>query len=104
MSDIAMIYTLFPSMIEANDACHTLLREKLIACANRFAPAISHYEWQGEMQSQEKYPVLMKASLDQAENARARLSELHSYEVPAILVWTAKADTPFSGWVDEQIA
>ncbi len=104
MSEIALIYTLFPSSAEAERVCKTLLQENLVACANRFAPAISHFRWEGEVQAQEEHPVLLKANLDKAEQARDRLAELHSYDLPAIVMWPATTDAPFAGWIDEQVA
>jgi len=102
MSEIALIYTLFPNSIEANDACTALLEENLVACANRLAPAISHFRWDGAVQTQEEHPVLFKAAPDRVEEVRDRLNELHSYDLPAILTWTAKTDAPFASWVSEQ--
>ncbi len=104
MNEIALIYTLFPSAAEACDTCKTLLAEGLVACANRFAPVTSHYMWDGEMQAQEEFPVLFKASPANADAVRDRITELHSYDLPAVLVWTAAADAPYADWVSQQIA
>lgn len=102
-SDLVVIYVLFPTAGEAHDVCRTLLAERLIACANRMAPGISHYEWQGEMQAQEEHPVIIKTSADKAEAAMARIAKLHSYDVPAILQWpVAHAHPAFADWVGKQ--
>jgi periplasmic divalent cation tolerance protein len=105
MSDLMVIYTLFPSAGEAHDACRTMLEEQLIACANRLSPAISYHRWEGEADTSEEHPVIFKTSADRADAAMKRLSELHRYKVPAIIGWQATKSNPlFWSWVKEQTA
>lgn len=102
-TELVVIYVLFPTAGEAHDVCRILLEEKLIACANRMAPGISHYEWQGEMQASEEHPVIIKTSMERADEVMARIAKLHSYDVPAILQWpVAKARPEFAEWVGKQ--
>ena len=105
MSEVQVIYSLFGSADEAEAVCKTLLSEQLIACANRLAPAISHYEWDGEFRASEEYPVIFKTSADRTDAVLARIAELHSYDTPAILAWpAARAHGPFAEWVTGQVA
>ncbi len=103
MSDLMLIYALFPSAGEALDCCRTLLDERLIACANRLPPIISHYRWEGELQTVEEHPVLLKTSAARQAEAMARIAELHQYKLPAIMSWAAGAAHPaFAAWVGEE--
>lgn len=103
MSDVVLIFSLFPSAGEAHDCCRILLGEQLIACANRLSPAVSYYRWEGETDTSEEHPVIFKTSADRADAAMARLGELHRYQAPAIVGWQAdKANPLFAGWVQEQ--
>lgn len=103
MTEVRIIYSLFGSDEEIKSVCETLLFERLIACANRLAPCISHYEWQGEMQSKQEYPVLFKTTSERVAAAIERLSELSSYDVPAILSWPADhTNAQFANWVESQ--
>jgi periplasmic divalent cation tolerance protein len=103
MSDLVLIYSLFPSAGEAHDCCRTLVTEKLVASANRLTPAISYYAWNGEIDTSEEHPVLFKTSAACADAAIARIGELHRYQVPAILSWQAdKANPLFADWVVKQ--
>lgn len=103
MSDVVLIYSLFPSVGEAHDICRTLLEEQLVACANRLPPAISYYRWEGENDTSEEHPVIFKTGAAHAEAAMARLAELHRYKVPAIISWQADRANPlFSQWVKDQ--
>jgi periplasmic divalent cation tolerance protein len=103
MSDLVLIYSLFPSAGDAHDCCRMLLNEKLIACANRLSPAISYHSWEGEIDTSEEHPVLFKTSAACADAAMARIGELHRHEVPAIISWPAeKANPLFAAWIREQ--
>lgn len=105
MNEVHIIYSLFGSAEEAEAVCKTLLSERLIACANRLAPATSHYEWDGEAQESEEYPVIFKTTASRAKAVVARIAELHSYDTPAIIAWpAARSHGPFAGWVAEQVA
>jgi len=100
VSDIALIYAVFPTAEEADDICRTLLSEQLIACANRFAPIMSHYRWNGDVQSATEHCVIFKTSPAKAPDAMARIAVLHSYDVPAIVrLGNATALPPFTEWV-----
>ncbi|MBK7161963.1 MAG: divalent-cation tolerance protein CutA [Sphingomonadales bacterium] len=103
MSEIVMVYSLFPSAGEAHDACRKLLEERLIACANRLSPAISHYNWDGDIETSEEHPVIFKTTADRVERTIERIAQLHSYKTPAILAWPVdEASTPFVQWVQTQ--
>jgi len=99
MTQIAMIYTLVADEAQARGICEALLTENLIACANRLAPATSHYNWDGKMQSEEEYPVIFKTDPEKLAEAMDRLRALHPYEIPAITGWVADAAPDFADWV-----
>jgi periplasmic divalent cation tolerance protein len=103
MSDLVVIYAVFPSAGEALDCCRTLLTERLIACANRLPPMISHYRWEGELETAEEHPVILKTSAVRQAEAMARIAGLHRFKVPAIISWAAGAAHPaFADWVNEE--
>jgi periplasmic divalent cation tolerance protein len=100
MAEIILVYSLFPSAGEAHDCCRKLLDEGLIACANRLAPAISHYRLEGELETAEEHPVIFKTSAALEARVIERISELHRHKVPAVLSWPASAANPaFADWV-----
>jgi periplasmic divalent cation tolerance protein len=103
MSGLVLIYAVFPSAGEAHDCCRALLREGLIACANRFSPVISHYRWEGELETAEEHPVLFKTSATRRDEAMERIAGLHRHRVPAILAWPVDMAHPaFTTWVGEE--
>jgi periplasmic divalent cation tolerance protein len=101
MSNIAIVYALFPEVETAKTIARYIVSEGLAACANILAPCISIYEWDGTAQENEEAPVLFKTREDLAQALIARITELHSYDLPAILMWSAEASSAFSNWVRE---
>ena len=103
MSEVMLVYSLFPNAGEAHDACRLLLEEKLIACANRLPPAVSYFRWNGAVDTTEEHPVIFKTSVERADAVIARIAALHRYKVPAILAWPAdRVHAPFASWVDAE--
>jgi periplasmic divalent cation tolerance protein len=100
MSDIVTVYATFGSEEEAHYVARTVVEEGLAACANILAPCRSIYRWQGEIEEAQEIPVLLKTAAASAGMLLARLAELHSYDVPAAVVWPiAEALGPYRAWV-----
>lgn len=98
MAALTLLYVLCGSEAEADGIAAHLLDEHLIACANRGAPVVSHYDWDGVRQSGAEWPLLMKTCTDRVEAAVARIHALHSYTVPAILHWPVEATPEYAAW------
>ena len=104
MSGVRLIYTLFGSEEAARTACGRMLEERLIACANRLAPATSQFRWQGEVREEREWPVILKTDDTRAAAAANRLAELHDYDVPPIILLPVDTVIPaFEQWVAEQL-
>lgn len=98
--DIVTIYATFGSQEEAVRIAHALVDEGLVACANLLAPCRSIYRWQGKVEDSEEAPALFKVAAAGANAAIARIAELHSYEVPAAVVWPiVEASPSYHQWV-----
>ena len=63
-------------------------------------PISSSFRWEGEVKAEREWLALLKTAAPLAGPARARIAELHPYEVPEILV-TAVSDghEPYLRWV-----
>ena len=104
-SDIVLIYTLFGSAENARAIPRQLIEERLIACANRFAPVRSTYMWEGELREEEEHAVLLKSVAAHRDDAMDRLRALHPYETPAVLSWSVERDAPdYARWIAAQTA
>lgn len=100
MSEIVTVYATFGSEEEARYVARTLVEEGLAACANTLSPCRSIYRWQGEVEEADEVPVLFKTAAARSGALLARIADLHSYDVPAAVVWPiADALAPYAGWV-----
>ncbi|UCC58722.1 MAG: divalent-cation tolerance protein CutA [Candidatus Bathyarchaeum sp.] len=84
MSFIIVIMTA-PNKQEAVNIVHSLLEERLIACANILDPVHSLFWWKGKIEEEKEVMILMKSQEKLFENISKRVKELHSYDVPEIL-------------------
>jgi len=100
MPEIVTVYATFGSEEEARYVARTLVEEGLAACANILAPCRSIYRWQGEVEEADEIPVLFKTAAAGADDLLARLAALHSYDVPAAVLWPiADALASYRRWV-----
>lgn len=99
MSDIALLFSTFPSRVEAERLAETVLAERLAACVNILAPCNSLYRWQGKMERGEEVPALFKTTSQLAERLRDRIEALHPYDLPTVEAWPVSAAAAVSDWV-----
>ena len=103
MSGIATVYATFASDEEARRIARTLIEERLAACANILGTCHSIYRWQGRIEEAEEVPVLFKTRTGKADALIARLAQLHSYDVPAAVVWRIMgAADGYADWVEAE--
>ena len=103
MTDIVSVYALFGSQEEARTISRTAIEEGLAACANILAPCHSVYHWHGKIEEAAEVPALFKTRAELASRLTARIDELHSYEVPAAVVWAIDSALPaYLSWVEQE--
>ena len=59
--------------------------QRLAACANILPAARSIYRWKGKVEDANEVLVLLKTRHEHFDRIRARILELHPYEVPEVL-------------------
>ncbi len=83
---VSVIYSTIGSMDEARSIARTLVKEKLVACANIIPNVESIYRWQGKIEEANEYLLMMKTTESNVEKTIQKIRALHSYKVPEILV------------------
>jgi periplasmic divalent cation tolerance protein len=77
---------------------------RLAACAQRW-PLASCYRWEGEVVEDDEWLLLFKSSADHFDAICALVGELHSYDLPAIVMLPVGAVGPgYAAWVRESTA
>jgi len=101
---IVTVYAVFADPAEAQRIGMTIIEERLAACVNILGPCRSIYRWEGAIETATETPALFKTTLDKADALIARVTELHSYSVPAIVVWPIeRLPTAYSDWVEHEM-
>lgn len=101
MSDVAMVLATFADAAEAERIGRAMVDERLAACVNLLGPCRSIYRWQGAVEEAQEVPALFKTRIALAERLRARIVELHGYDLPAIEMWPAATAAANLGWIEE---
>ncbi len=98
MSIIA-IMTTTGSLDEARSIAAALVERKLVACA-QISSIHSYYRWEGAVQNDDEFRLLLKTTEDRYPEVEAAILELHSYDLPAIVAFDiTKGYGPYADWV-----
>jgi len=85
MSSYIVVFMTVPDKKEATKIAHSLLKERLIACANIVGPVSSLFWWEGKIDKANEFLVIMKSRKNLFKKLSERVKELHSYEVPEVI-------------------
>jgi periplasmic divalent cation tolerance protein len=100
MERVVLVYTTYPSIVEAERAGRAIVERRLAACVNILPGMVSHYWWQGAVERAEEVVMIFKTRASLAEAVRAAVKESHSYTAPAIMVVPVEqADPDYHAWI-----
>ena len=103
MERAVLVYTTWPSVVEAEAAGRKIVERRLAACVNILPGMISHYWWRGAIERAEETVMIVKTRASLAEAVRAAVKEMHAYETPAIMVLPAEGlDPDYHAWIVEE--
>lgn len=100
MSDALLILCTCPDTDSATRIARALVEECLAACVNRVPGLVSVYRWQGEIHEDHEVLLLIKSRRELFESLRARIIELHPYDVPEVIALEiAAGHAPYLEWL-----
>jgi periplasmic divalent cation tolerance protein len=100
MERAQLVYTTYPSIVEAERAGHSIVEQRLAACVNILPGMVSHYWWQGAIERGEEVVMIIKTRASLAARVCAAVKEGHSYTTPAIMVLPVdEVDPAYLGWL-----
>ncbi len=98
-------YVTTPSVEEAERIGAALVEERLAACANIFPGMRSVYRWKGVIENANETVLVAKTRQSLAEALIGRVKDLHSYEVPCVVILPITDGLPdFLRWIDDETA
>ena len=95
-----VVLTNLPDEASAYAMASSLVNERLAACINILAPCRSVYRWQGEIESTQEVPLLIKTTAERYGALEAAIRARHPYELPAIVAVPIALGLPeYLAWV-----
>ncbi len=99
----AFVYITAESPEQAERIGRALVEERLAACANILPGMRSIYRWKGSIETAGETVLIAKTRTALTEALAKRVKELHSYEVPCVVVLPVSDGLPeFLRWIDEE--
>ncbi len=86
MERVVLVYTTYPSLVEAEKAGRMVVEQRLAACVNILPGMVSHYWWEGRVQRGEEAVMIIKTRASFADRVRKAIKADHPYATPAIMV------------------
>jgi periplasmic divalent cation tolerance protein len=100
MERAVLVYTTWPSIVEAEQAGRAIVERRLAACVNILPGMISHYWWQGKLERADEVVMIIKTRASMAEPVHGAVKELHSYTTPAIMdLPVENVDPDYHAWI-----
>ena len=99
-----LVITTCPSMDEAQSLAEKLLAAKLAACVNIVPGVLSLYEWQGKMEREQEFLLLIKTQTEGFPELEKLVQASHSYELPELIaVPIEEGSSAYLNWIDKQL-
>jgi periplasmic divalent cation tolerance protein len=100
MTDVVLILTTVPDDRTGETLAHTLVEERLAACVNLLPPMTSIYRWRNAVERDAERQVIVKTTRDRIAAVRERIGQLHSYELPELIVLNVEDGSPrYLDWI-----
>lgn len=98
MSQVLIVFTTAPVGEMGEAMAKTLVEERLAACVNVYPPMTSIYRWEGAVTADTERQLVIKTTSARLPALRERLSQLHSYALPELLILAV--DDGSAGYLD----
>jgi periplasmic divalent cation tolerance protein len=100
---VLVVFSTFPTADKAAEVARTLVTEQLAACVNLVGPVRSIYRWKGEISDDSETLAVIKTTAERFDALKARLVELHPYEVAEVIAMPVEAGhAPYLAWVEAE--
>ncbi len=95
-----LVITNLPDRATAEKLAEALIDGGLAACVNILSPCRSVYRWQGEVQHDEEFPLLIKTTRERYAALEQAIRAGHPYELPEIIAVPVERGLPaYLDWV-----
>ena len=100
MERAVLVYTTWPSVVEAEAAGREIVERRLAAGVNILPGMISHYWWQGQIERADEVVMIVKTRAALAGAVGAAVKAAHPYETAAVMVLPVESlDRDYHAWI-----
>jgi uncharacterized protein involved in tolerance to divalent cations len=104
-NDCVVVWTTIGSSADVRGMASILVNERLAACVNVLAEMESTYRWKGQVETDRERQLIMKTTVARVAALKARVHELHEYDVPEFIVMqVAGGSEAYLNWIRESTA
>ena len=104
MSHAAVVMSAAGSEEEASRIARALVERRLAACVNVVPGVASTYRWHGAVRTDAEWLLVVKTRRDRFEEVSLAIRELHSYELPEVVMLDIAAGDPaYLDWIDANV-
>lgn len=104
-SSIRIALTTVESREAADRLATAFVERNLAACVNFVGPIQSVYRWQGDIERCAEFLLIIKTTSDNLIELQHAIEELHSYDTPEFLVFSATgASGKYTQWLFNSLA
>ena len=90
------------NIAEARKIAKTLLKKRLVACANIVPKIESHYWWKGKMEQGSEAMLILKTRKELKPKVLQEIEKMHSYKLPVVEFIEAKASKAVEKWIEKE--
>jgi periplasmic divalent cation tolerance protein len=104
-NDCVVVWTTIGSTADGRGMASILVTERLAACVNVLPEMESFYRWKGQVEDDRERQLVMKTTAGRVAALKARVHELHDYEVPEFIVLPIVGGSDaYLNWIRESTA
>jgi periplasmic divalent cation tolerance protein len=102
---VLIVMTTCPAAETADALAEQIVEARLAACVQVLPRMISVYIWEGEVQKEPEYLLLIKTLPEKWDELQRFITENHTYEVPEIVaIDSAEISGSYEAWLSEVLA
>ncbi len=103
-TNYALVLVTAPGMPVARRLARSLLKQRLIACANLLPRLESHYWWKGKIERGAETLLILKTTSRKLAALERAILAAHPYDTPEILQVSLKAGNKrYLDWITESV-
>jgi periplasmic divalent cation tolerance protein len=104
MTDKRIVLSTTASQEEARKIAHALVEQKIAACVTIVPSVESIYRWEGKVETAQEWLLIIKSIEPAWERLYKTVCDLHSYEVPELVVLGLLDGNPaYLRWIGDSV-